>query len=76
MMTLATRKLGVHPDDTIMIGDRMDTDVLGGMEAGMTTILVLSGGSGPEVVEDFPYSPDFVLNSVADILPRAEDFGL
>jgi len=76
MMTLATRKLGVHPDDTVMIGDRMDTDVLGGMEAGMTTILVLSGVSGPEVVEDFPYSPDFVFNSVADILSRAEEIGL
>ncbi len=67
MMTLATRKLGVHPDNTVMIGDRMDTDIVGGMEAGMTTALVLSGVTSPETMEQFPYRPDHVFNNVGEI---------
>jgi len=69
MMMLATKKMGVHADDTIMVGDRMDTDVVGGMEAGMTTALVLSGVSTREDLGKFPYSPDYVFDSVADIDP-------
>ena len=67
MMLLATRKLGVHPDDAVMIGDRMDTDIVGGMEAGMTTALVLSGVTTPEIMEHFPYRPDYVFNNVGEI---------
>jgi NagD protein len=67
MMTLATRKLGVHPEDTLMIGDRMDTDIVGGMEAGMKTALVLSGVSNTEMIEQFPYKPDYVFNHVGEI---------
>lgn len=67
MMTLATRKLGVHPEETLMVGDRMDTDIVGGLEAGMKTCLVLSGVTSAEMVERFPYRPDVVLNSVADL---------
>ena len=67
MMTLATRMLGVHPDDTLMIGDRMDTDIVGGLEAGMTTALVLSGVTTPEMLDSFPYKPDHVFQSVGDI---------
>ncbi|MDR3410235.1 MAG: HAD-IIA family hydrolase [Formivibrio sp.] len=67
MMTLATRKLGVHPDNAVMIGDRMDTDIVGGMEAGMTTALVLSGVTSPEIMESFPYRPDHVFNNVGEI---------
>jgi NagD protein len=67
MMTVATQKLGVHADDTIMIGDRMDTDIIGGMEAGMTTCLVLSGVTQKGDLSAFPYSPDHVFDSVADI---------
>lgn len=70
MMTVATRKLGVHADDTVMIGDRMDTDIVGGMEAGMTTCLVLSGVTKEDDLSDFPYSPDHIFNSVADIYPE------
>jgi NagD protein len=70
MMTLATRMLRVHPDDAVMIGDRMDTDILGGMEAGMTTVLVLSGATADRsAIEAFPYRPDHVFNSVAEIDP-------
>lgn len=67
MMTIATKKLGVHADNTLMIGDRMDTDIVGGMEAGMKTALVLSGVSETEDLKEFPYKPDFIFNSVADI---------
>ena len=65
MMTLATRKLGVHPEETMMVGDRMDTDIVGGMEAGMKTCLVLSGVTSAAMVEQFPYRPDLILPSVA-----------
>jgi NagD protein len=67
MMTLATRKLGVHPEDTLMVGDRMDTDIVGGMEAGMKTALVLSGVSTMGMIEQFPYKPDYVFNHVGEI---------
>ncbi|HEX5128051.1 MAG TPA: HAD-IIA family hydrolase [Rhodocyclaceae bacterium] len=67
MMTLATRKMGVHPDNAVMIGDRMDTDIVGGMEAGMKTALVLSGVTTPESMTHFPYKPDYVFNSVGEI---------
>lgn len=67
MMMLAARKLGAHPEDCAMIGDRMDTDIVGGMEAGMTTVLVLSGVTTPTLMEQFPYRPDHVLNNVGEI---------
>lgn len=69
MMTIATRKLGVHPDDTAVIGDRMDTDIIGGLEAGMTTCLVLSGVARRDEINSFPYKPDYIFDSVAEIDP-------
>lgn len=71
MMLFATRKLGVHPEDAVMIGDRMDTDIVGGLEAGMTTALVLSGVTPREAVPGFPYQPDHIFESVAEIDPQA-----
>ena len=53
-----------------MIGDRMDTDILGGMEAGMTTVLVLSGASRRADIDPYPFRPDHIFDSVADIDPR------
>lgn len=67
MMMLAARKLGVHPENCVMVGDRMDTDIVGGMEAGMTTVLVLSGVTTPAIKEQFPYRPDHVFNNVGEI---------
>lgn len=67
MMTLATRKLGVHPEEAVMIGDRMDTDIVGGLEAGMITALVLSGVTTPELMTQFPYKPDHVFDNVGEI---------
>ena len=67
MMTIATKKLGIHADDTLMIGDRMDTDIVGGLEAGMKTCLVLSGVTSQSELEQYPYKPDLILPSIADI---------
>jgi NagD protein len=67
MMRSAIRYLGVHSEDTIMVGDRMDTDVVAGVMSGLDTILVLSGVSTMADVERYPYRPGKILNSVADI---------
>ena len=69
MMTIATRKLGVHASDAVMIGDRMDTDIIGGLEAGMATCLVLSGVTNESMINDFPYKPDYIFNNVGEISP-------
>jgi NagD protein len=56
-----------------MIGDRMDTDVIAGMEAGLATILVLTGISTLATVEQYPYRPSLVIDSVADLIGRTSD---
>ncbi len=71
MMFLARKKLGVHSANCFMIGDRMDTDILGGLESGMTTCLVLSGVTTPEIMERFPYQPDYVFHNLGEIDPDA-----
>ncbi len=67
MMRSAIRYLGVHSEDTIMVGDRMDTDIVAGVMSGLDTILVLSGVSSREDVLRFPYRPTCIVDSVADI---------
>jgi len=69
MMRTAINYLGVHSENTIMIGDRMDTDIVAGVQSGMETILVLSGITRQEDIEHFPYLPTYIINSVADINP-------
>ncbi len=69
MMIYARRMLGVPAEDCVMIGDRMDTDIVGGLGAGMRTCLVLSGVSSRDSIGRFPYRPTFVYDSVADIDP-------
>jgi NagD protein len=71
MMMLARRRLGARSEETLMIGDRMDTDIVAGMEAGMRTCLVLTGVSNRESVADFPYRPTFMFNHVGEIDPLA-----
>jgi NagD protein len=68
MMRSALRSLGAHSENTLMIGDRMDTDVRAGLESGLQTILVLTGISDEHTAEQFPYRPTRVLNSVADLI--------
>ena len=53
--------------ETIMIGDTMETDILGGVQMGYRTILVLSGGSRREDLAKYAYQPDVVIDSVADL---------
>jgi NagD protein len=67
MMRSALNYLDVHSEDTVMVGDRMDTDIVAGVESGMRTILVLTGVTRPEDIDRFPYRPTWVLESVAEI---------
>jgi NagD protein len=67
MMRMALNYLDVHSEDTAMIGDRMDTDIVAGVESGMRTILVMSGVTGQGDIERYPYRPTWVLGSVAEI---------
>lgn len=67
MMRSALNYLDVHSEDTVMVGDRMDTDIVAGVESGMRTILVLSGVTHREDIDRFPYQPTWVLESVAEI---------
>lgn len=71
MFRSALNRIGAHSENTAMIGDRMDTDIIAGMEAGLHTILVMSGISDAEGIEQFPFRPNETLNSVADLLPAA-----
>lgn len=68
MMRSCLRRLDVHSDEAVMIGDRMDTDVISGIESGLDTVLVLSGVTSLEEVDNYPYRPRLILNSVADIV--------
>lgn len=67
MMRTALKHLGVHSDDAIMVGDRMDTDIIAGVQSGLETILVLSGISTRESIRNYPYQPTRIIGSVAEI---------
>ncbi|MCX2734035.1 HAD-IIA family hydrolase [Saccharopolyspora sp. NFXS83] len=73
MMRSALRALGSHSENTLMIGDRMDTDVRSGLESGLQTILVLTGISDENTAELFPYRPTKVINSVGDLVGNTAD---
>lgn len=68
MFRSALNKIGGHSENTAMIGDRMDTDVVSGMEAGLRTVLVFSGVTQPQDVHRFPFRPTCMVESVADLL--------
>ena len=68
MFRSAMNKLGAHSKRTAMIGDRMDTDVVAGIEAGLQTILVLSGISDEKELERYPFRPKEIIPSVAELL--------
>ena len=67
MMRTGLRMLGVHTADSVMVGDRMDTDIIAGIETGLETVLVLSGVTSREEVKMFPYRPTYILNGVGEI---------
>ena len=68
MMRTALRTLDSHSEESVMIGDRMDTDIIVGTESGLETILVLTGVTRREEVERYPYRPTHIVGSVADIV--------
>ena len=68
MMRSALNALDAHSETTAMIGDRMDTDVVAGLEAGLETILVLTGISTRESAERYPYRPSRIVESVAELV--------
>lgn len=70
MMRAAIKHMQEHTDNTIMIGDRMDTDIVAGLQSGLKTILVLSGVTNRNMIASFPYQPDVIVESVADIIPE------
>lgn len=74
MMRSALNQIDAHSETTVMIGDRMDTDVVSGLEAGLRTILVLSGSTRPEQIERHPFVPTRVCESIADVVPLVDEF--
>jgi NagD protein len=74
MMRAALNRLQAHSETTVMVGDRMDTDVVSGLEAGLRTILVLTGSTRAEDVERFPYRPTRVVGSVADLVELVDEW--
>jgi len=69
MMRAARKEMGLDAAHTVMIGDTMSTDILGGVQLGYHTILVLSGGTKREELREFSYQPDTVVESVAELSP-------
>jgi NagD protein len=67
MMRSALKILGCRREETVIIGDRMDTDILAGIESEITTVLVLSGVTAEEDVKRFAYRPDYILKGVGGI---------
>ena len=68
MIRNGLNKIGAHSEETAMVGDRMDTDILAGMESGLQTHLVLTGSTKREEIETFPFRPAFVHDSIADLV--------
>ena len=67
MMRTGLRLLGVHSEEAAMVGDRMDTDMIAGLESGLTTVLVLSGCTSRTEVDEYPYRPNYILDGVGQI---------
>ena len=68
MLRHGLRKLGCHSADIAFIGDRMDTDIIAGIESNVDTVLVLSGVTAREDIDKFPYRPKYVLDGVGDLV--------
>jgi NagD protein len=74
MMRSALNRIEAHSESTVMVGDRMETDVVSGLEAGLRTILVLTGSTLPAAVERFPYRPTHIRDSVADLVELVDQW--
>ncbi len=71
MMRHAQKLLGCQSEETVIIGDRMDTDIIAGLESQIETVLVLSGVTSRETLANFPYKPDHILDGVGDVVKGA-----
>lgn len=74
MMRSALNRIDAHSEHTVMVGDRMDTDIVSGLEAGLRTILVLTGSTSAGQVDRFPYRPTRVCASIAEVVPLVSEF--
>jgi NagD protein len=72
MMRAALRYMQAHSEDTLMVGDNMDTDIIAGINSGMETVLVLSGVSRAEELGDYPYRPHHVVADAASLVALLE----
>ena len=72
MLRHGLKRLGCHSEDIAFIGDRMDTDIIAGIESNIDTVLVLSGVTALEDIDNFPYRPKYILNGVGDIVKSVE----
>lgn len=72
MMRAALRYMQAHSEDTLMVGDNMDTDIIAGINSGMETVLVLSGVSRAEELDDYPYRPHHVVADATALLALLE----
>ncbi len=68
MLRRGLKKIGCHSDEIAFIGDRMDTDIIAGIESNIDTVLVLSGVTTKESINDFPYRSKYVINGIADLV--------
>jgi NagD protein len=68
MMRNALKKINTTREESIVIGDRMDTDIIAGIESDIDTVLVLTGITSREMIDAFPYRPRYVLNGIADLV--------
>ncbi len=72
MMKKGLRLLGCHSEEAVLVGDRMDTDIVAGTETGVSTVLVLSGVSTMETLDTYAYRPTMVLDGVGEIVKAAK----
>ncbi len=68
MMRSALNAIDAHSETSAMVGDRMETDIVSGLEAGMHTVLVLTGSTQREEAERFPFRPSRIVDSIADLI--------
>jgi NagD protein len=68
MFRSAMNRIGAHSENTAMVGDRMDTDIIAGIEAGLHTILVLTGISDQAEIERYPFRPDEIVSGVSELV--------
>jgi NagD protein len=72
MMRAALRHMQVHSEHAWMVGDNMDTDIIAGVQTGLTTVLVLSGVSQMEDLGRYAYRPNHVVKGISDLIPLLE----